>query len=679
MRKSALIAAAVLAAGISLHAQDAWKISVDNPRSEGYYGVSVSNGNIGLVSSAVPMQLSNVVLAGVYDLYGRGRVANFLPSFNPLAVGMVIGGTPVHPGSIEGYRQELDMLSGEFNGYFTVPGQAEVKYTFRALRQLPDVATLEVTVKALKNTRIGVSNTLATPASLKNARMSSNSLGSTLGQIPVITTVAESPTGKVSIGASVAFLFDGPYWEGPAIDHEMNDADSHRQRINKGLRAGEQFHFTLVAAIMSSRTTPDVLNQTERMVSYACLQGANNLCADHRAGWNKLWESDITIEGDAQAQQDIHNMLYHLYAFSGEGSRLSLSPMGLSGLGYNGHVFWDTELFMEPAILLMQPELARSYVDYRFDRLGAARENARMHGYKGAMYPWESAATGEEETPVWAMTGPYEHHITGDVAWSAWQYWCATQDREWLRTEGWPILRETADFWKSRVVRRNDRYEILNVVCADEWAENVDNNAYTNGVAALNLRLAAKAARILGETPDPQWEKIADEIYIGRLPDGVTREHDSYKGENIKQADVNLLSYPLGAIRDEDQVRKDLKYYQSRVPMTETPAMTKSIFALLHSRLGDGAEAAKWFKESYEPNLLPPFRVMAEEAGGSNPYFTTGAGGVLQAVVMGFAGASLQEDGSIQQLDTALPQGWKSVKVTGLGKDKVTLCNPKKQ
>ena len=114
------------------------------------------------------------------------------------------------------------------------------------------------------------------------------------------------------------------------------------------------------------------------------------------------------------------------------------------------------------------------------------------------MYPWESAATGVEETPVWALSGPFEHHITACVGIAAWNYYCVTQDKEWLKEKGWPVLSATADFWASRVERNGPgHYDIKNVVAADEWAENVDNDAFTNAAAKANLQDATEAANIL--------------------------------------------------------------------------------------------------------------------------------------------------------------------------------------
>ena len=318
----------------------------------------------------------------------------------------------------------------------------------------------------------------------------------------------------------------------------------------------------------------------------------------------------------------------------------------------------------------MRPELARSMIEYRFQRLEAAKRNAFSKGFKGAMFPWESAETGVEETPVWALSGPFEHHITADVAIAAWNYYLVTQDKQWLREKGWPILKETADFWASRVERNGQgHYDIKNVVAADEWAENVDNNAFTNAAAKANLQFATLAAKIVGAIADPDWMTVANNIPILKLDNGVTKEHASYKGEGIKQADVNLLAYPLKEITNMEQVKKDLAYYETRVPNEGTPAMTQAVFTTLYARLGDGEKAYHWFKDAYIPNLNPPFRVIAETKGGTNPYFSTGAGGILQAVLMGFGGLDISPDG-VKQLKSALPKNWKSLTITGVGPQK---------
>ncbi|MEY2901231.1 MAG: hypothetical protein RLY89_337, partial [Bacteroidota bacterium] len=153
--------------------------------------------------------------------------------------------------------------------------------------------------------------------------------------------------------------------------------------------------------------------------------------------------------------------------------------------------------------------------------------------------------------------------------------------------------------------------------------------------------------------------------------DGVTKEHATYSGEGIKQADANLLSYPLKEVSAPAAIKKDLEYYSTRVPNEGTPAMTQAIFTLLYARLGDGAKAYHFFQDAYLPNLNPPFRVIAETKGGTNPYFATGAGGIIQSILMGFGGLEITPQG-ITQIKSALPAQWKKLTITGVGKEKKT-------
>jgi len=649
-----------------------WIIKADKIDPANYFGVTVANGMIGIVSSPEPFQVKNVVLAGVYDQYGRGRVSNFLNSFNLLNMHLDINGKRLDAKSASNMKQELDMQHASFTTTFSYGDDATIKYTYYSLRQLPFTVLMDVSITAKKDITITPASVMEAPDALREVQNYYNEIDRPHVTLKLLTSTAKSPTGKLQLCASTSFLFGEPHGQEPAVIHEMWDSNMHLMKFSKSLKAGETYTFSVIGSSITSAHDDDPLNEAERLTIFARLEGHDRLLKFHNQAWDELWKSDIKIEGDAQAQQDIHSMLYHLYSFSRAGTAFSPSPMGLSGLGYNGHVFWDTEVWMYPALLVLHPEIAKSLVEYRFERLEAARKNAFSHGFKGAMFPWESAGTGVEETPVWALSGPFEHHITADVANAAWNYYCVTQDKTWLRERGWPILSATADFWSSRVERNGaGHFDIKNVVAADEWAENVDNNAFTNAAAKVNLQNAAAAAKLLGFPVNADWALVAQNIPILKLPNGVTQEHASYHGEGIKQGDVNLLAYPLKTITDPNQIKKDLTYYETRIPNEGTPAMTQAIFALLYSRLGDGEKAYHWFKDSYEPNLVPPFRVIAETKGGTNPYFATGAGGILQSLLMGFGGLDITSNG-ITQIKSKLPAKWKSVTLTGIGPEHKT-------
>ncbi|MDO9373609.1 MAG: glycoside hydrolase family 65 protein [Ferruginibacter sp.] len=655
------------------NAQDPWKITATKIDPSNYYGITVANGMLGIVSSPEAFKVKDVVLAGAYDLYGRGRVSNFIRSFNLLNMYMEIDGKRLANADVSNMKQSLDMRNANFTTSFDYKDVAIVSYTYYSLRQLPYSVLIDINITAKKSITLGNASVMEAPDALKEVQNYYNEIDRPHTTISLLTSTAKSPTGKLLMCASNSFIFSEPHGSEPRVIHEMWDNNMHLMKFAKKLAAGETYRYSVVGSSITSAHHDDPLNEAERLTIFAKLQGRDRLVEMHTKAWDELWSSDITIEGDPQSQQDVHSMLYHLYSFVREGAANSPSPMGLSGLGYNGHVFWDTELWMYPALLQMHPELAKGMVEYRFQRLDAAKRNAFGKGYRGAMFPWESAASGVEETPVWALSGPFEHHITACVAFAAWNYYAVTQDKNWLRERGWPILQSTADFWASRVERNGPgKFDIKNVVAADEWAENVDNNAFTNAAAKANLKYATEAAKILGITPDADWMQVANNIPVLKMPDGTTSEHASYKGEGIKQADVNLLSYPLKEITDPKQVKKDLDYYSVRVPNEGTPAMTQGIFALLYSRLGEPEKAFHFFKDAYVPNLNPPFNVIAETKGGTNPYFATGAGGILQAVINGFGGLEITSQG-ITQIKSSLPPGWKSLKITGVGPAKKTF------
>ncbi len=651
---------------------DPWRITADKVDPASYYGETVANGMIGVVSSPVPFQVKSVVLAGAYDQYGRGRVSNFLNTFNLLNMYLEVDGKRLGAKDVSNFRQELDMQRAALTTTFDYADKATVSYTYYALRHLPFTVLLDVSIAAKKDVNITAASVMEAPDALRDVQNYYNEIDRPHVTLSLLTSSARSPTGKLQLCASTSFLFGEAHGQEPRIIHEMWDNNMHLMKFSKALKAGQTYGYAIAGSSITSAHHADPLNEAERLTIFARLEGRDRLLAFHAKAWQDLWRSDIQIAGDAQAQQDVHSMLYHLYSFSRAGTDFSPSPMGLSGLGYNGHVFWDTDVWMFPVLAVLHPEIAKSLIEYRFRRLEPARRNAFAHGYKGAMYPWESADTGVEETPVWALSGPFEHHISACVALAAWQYYCVTQDKDWLREKGWPILSATADFWASRVERNGPgRYDIKNVVASDEWAENVDNDAFTNAAAQVNLQNATAAAKLLGLRADPDWLRVAQNIPLLKMPDGVTQEHATYHGEGIKQGDVNLLAYPLKVITAPAQIRKDLAYYETRVPNEGTPAMTQAIFALLYSRLGDGAKAQHFFQDAYTPNLLPPFRVIAETKGGTNPYFATGAGGVLQAVLMGFGGLDITPTGIVQR-PSALPTGWQSVRITGVGPQRKT-------
>ena len=330
------------------------------------------------------------------------------------------------------------------------------------------------------------------------------------------------------------------------------------------------------------------------------IEDVNGAIAEHRDAWLARWKaSDLRVEGDPAAQRALRFAIYHLSsAANPDDDRVSIGARGLTGAAYKGHVFWDTDIFMLPFFILTYPEAARALVMYRYHTLSGARAKAARLGYRGALYAWESADTGEEMTPpfvvapdgeiVRILTGEQEHHISADVAFGVWKYWEATGDERFLVDAGAEILIETARFWASRAEREEDgRYHIRGVIGPDEYHETVDDNAYTNGLAQWNLEIGegsyeARSAqrwpeqwralsRRLGlEAEEPRrWLQVARELYTGfDERTGLFEQFRGYFGlEDIDLAAFAPRTAPMDVLLGRERIQRSKIIKQADVVM----------------------------------------------------------------------------------------------------------------
>ncbi len=655
--------------GVSILAQeDGWSIS--SKKVEKYTGIVTANGRIGILPEDKPFQTKSIILNNVYDKESPLGVSRILLGMNFANLEVEIDDEKITEENVSNWQQTLNMKTAGFTTSFTFKDKAKVSYTIYALRNVQYSGYIDVQIEPLKNIDVKATGIISTPDEYHSPNSTFRVLQDLETTMPILQTVAESRLGKHLVGTSATFIWHAinstREHERPDLLHEQVSAYDNRLSFEKTLKKGEAFEFAWTGAVCSTQDFNDPQTESERFVIFNLLTPRADLLDQHKKLWEELWEGDIVIEGNLQDQLDVRLALYHLYAFSRGDSDLSIAPMGLSSQSYNGHIFWDSELWMFPPLLLLNQDIARSLVNYRSDRLGKAKEKAINFGYKGAMFPWESDDTGEEATPAWALTGTFEHHITADVSIAFWNYYRVSQNLEWLKSKGYPLMKEVADYWVSRAIKNEDgTYSIKNVVGANEFAPNVDDNAFTNGSAITALQYATEAAKTVGETADPLWNKVASKIRILKFEDGTTKEHATYEGEIIKQADVNLLTYPLNVVSDETTVLKDLKYYEPKLS-PEGPAMGQSVFAVIYARLGNTKEAYRLFRRSFEPNKRPPFGALAEAATSDNPYFATGAGGMLQVVLFGFGGLNITNEGIIQK-NPVLPKEWKSLTLKGIG------------
>lgn len=653
---------------------DEWHITVTDPKD--YTGIAMANGRIGMLTTTEPFKIKHTVLNNVYDVDPYLKVSQIVHGMDFGNLEVYIDGDLVNQNDISNWSQTMDMKNAAFTTKFSFKDKAEISCTLYALRNLQYTGYVDVKITPLKDIEVKAVGKITIPKGYKYPENSFQILRDVETTMPILQSKATTPFGKHKVATSGTFIWhainSSREHQRPELTHQVVSDWENTLSFESNLKKGKDFEFAWTGAQCTTQDFSDPKSESERMVIFNLLNSREVLIGGHKELWDELWQGDIVIEGDLVSQQDVRLALYHLYAFGRGDSDLSIAPMGLSlQVPYNGHIFWDTELWMFPPLLLLNQDIARSLVNYRSDRLDKAKQRAINYGFKGAMFPWESDDTGEEATPPFALTGPFEHHITADIGIAFWNYFRVTGNLEWLKTKGYPVMKEVADFWVSRVTQNADgSYSINNVVGANEFAPNVNDNAFTNGAAITALEYATLAAKEVGITPDEQWMTVAKGIRILRFEDGTTREHSTYEGEIIKQADVNLLSFPLDVVSDTPSILRDLKYYEPKLAK-EGPAMGKSIFAVLYARQGDAANAFRLFKESYVPNQQKPFGALSETATANHSYFATGAGGMLQTVLFGFGGLEITSQGIVQK-NPILPKQWKSLTLKGIGTDKKT-------
>ncbi|WP_378733045.1 discoidin domain-containing protein [Nocardia brasiliensis] len=431
------------------------------------------------------------------------------------------------------------------------------------------------------------------------------------------------------------------------------------QQARLAVQAGKSYEVTKFVGVDTILTAPDPVTSAADAAQRAANKGWPELLSGTAQAWRALWRGDIEAPDEPDLQTWARGALYSLYSATNSQQDNSISPVGLSSDNYAGAVFWDADIWMFPGLLQLAPELAKSVVEYRYKTLPAAQANARQLGYRGAFYPWTSASRGalaecHSWDPPHCLT---QIHLQGDISLAAWQYYLATGDADYLRSRSWPIMRNVAEFWVSRVTPNPDgSYSIDNVAGPDEYSNGVKDGVYTNAVAALALRNAARAAEILGEPAPPEWTAIADHL---RMPFDAERQifaqYDGYPGTPIKQADTVLLIYPLEWPMPQEVSAKVLEYYAERTD-PDGPAMTDSVHAIDAAAIGmPGCAADTYLERAVRPFQRAPFGQFAEargsKAGALDPHagepaftFVTAAGGFLQTFTNGLLGLRLRAD-----------------------------------
>jgi len=476
-------------------------------------------------------------------------------------------------------------------------------------------------------------------------------------------------------------------------------------------KEGDSYHIEKVTTIFTSRDTikEQLKSESEALLKESLLLNFEGRFKLHQNVWQQKWnDCNISIEGDDKANHAVRFNIYHLLICANEQDpKANIGAKSLSGEGYKGHVFWDTEIFLLPFYIFTQPETARALIMYRYNTMQDAKIYAKENNCEGARFPWESTDTGLEATPPWTAdgthriwTGEREIHITSAVVFGVLTYYKFTNDIEFFTNYGVEILFETARFWNSRLEynKAKDRYEITEIEGPDEFHELVNNSVYTNWLTKWNLEEAVKyykelskthpkiidkLSSKLGLTEDEVkvWNEKADKIYIPFDEDKkLVEQFEGYfdlkdvpitiwdensmpvypKGYDhfncgettlLKQPDVVMLMYMLPDAFSQDIKKINYDFYEERT--MHKSSLSPSIHTIMGIETGNYDRAFQYFERSAYVDLV-------DNQGNTNwGMHIASSGGTWQAIVNGFAGLRIKNE----QLTFKpwLPKTWESI------------------
>jgi trehalose/maltose hydrolase-like predicted phosphorylase len=464
---------------------------------------------------------------------------------------------------------------------------------------------------------------------------------------------------------------------GVPVDHSrvLEDRGGITIEIDVVLQAGRAYSFTKYASVSREGWSGGITSDTARATA-ARAHGFARLLEEHTEAWHHLWRADVVVDGDSDLQRIIHSDLFYLL----QNSNPEVSwPMGACGLSpnYFGHVFWDCDNWVFPVLLLLHPARAKHLVAFRRRTLEWATANAARRGVAGVAFPWEAdPETGAEETPRFAgVNAEREVHLNGDIAIAQWQYFLTTEDLAWLREDGFPVMARAADFYATRVTydRERGRYELLGVTSVDEKYTDVNNDAYTNAAAWRCLMVAGRAAETLGVTPPARWAEVAAKLYIPYseqerrhlvFDPSVPHDRRTWMAGALTLLTAPYLDLPM----PEDVRRHDYAYaVQKAAELSSEPnQMMLAMFAVHAATLGDAAGALRWLRPTEHEFLMPPFNMRSETPRNNCVHHLAAACGILQALIYGFTGLRITEEGLVGAYAPILPEAWSALTIRGV-------------
>lgn len=693
----------------------------------------LGNGYLGVRSATeekYPQEMRGMFVSGTFNKFDKKEVTELpnLPDVIQMDLYLDDERLDLSHMEYEGYERVLNMRTGELVRRFTVTTQKgkRVKFIFQRVVSLKNhhiiaqkaviAADSSISLRVKSGIEGKITNSGFQHLSVVNKRFYEEKLL----QANYITTQSEV---NVSMNTVHSIYADEKNITEKLVQKLEMDSRSIYVNYDIALKPHEKLSIEKISAVYTDRDF-EFHDEKAIMAEYAKAalekeadKGYGKIADESRHVWeSNVWEKqDVTVESDnCMDQLAVRFAIFHMRMMTpGHDSRMNIGAKALSGEGYKGHTFWDTEMFLLPFWIYTCPKTARSLLEYRYLGLEGARRKACENGYKGAMYPWESAwITDGEVTPKFGaadvvtgkempiICGDLEQHITSDVAFGVWEYFMITGDEDFMIRCGYEIIFETARFWVSRA-EWNDklgRYEIRNVIGPDEYSEHADNNAYTNYMAYWNIKLAKEcyeknkdagkswfdslSQKLELESDVCKWSKVLDKLYLPKADgNSILPQDDKYltypvidlkkykesatradiiKDYNMeqlshmqvsKQADVLMLFYIMEALFPEEVKKASFYYYEDKC--LHDSSLSFSVHSIIASDLRETDMAYGFFKKAATIDLGPDMNTPKDGI------HAAAMGGIWQCVVNGFAGLRMI-DGRLY-VRPNLPSHWKKV------------------
>ena len=480
--------------------------------------------------------------------------------------------------------------------------------------------------------------------------------------------------------------------------HSESDEDLGKLVLVVDAEPGKPIRLTKFATYHTSRSTPvrQLSDRCRRTLDRAVNDGYEELARTQRSFLDDFWDrSDVQIKGNPAIQQALRWSSFQVIQAAGRAEGTGIPAKGLTSAAYEGHYFWDTEIYVLPFLIYTAPRIARNLLRFRHTLLDHARQRAREVSQRGALFPWRTI--GGEEASAYYEAGTAQYHINADIMYALRKYVEVTGDQDLLRTIGAEMLVETARLWVDLGFHRDDgkgTFHIYGVTGPDEYTTLVNDNAYTNLMARLNLRFAAEVVqevrrddpdryavlhRETGVTPEEiaRWQQAAESMFLPYDKERGIHPQDTnfldkevwdfsntprdkyplllhfhplviYRFQVIKQADIVLAMFLLGHEFSREQKRRNFDYYD---PLTTgDSSLSPSIQSIIAAELGYEDKAVEYFRNA-------AFMDLADVAGNTDDgVHVASAGGVWMAAVYGFGG--LRDSDGTLSFDPRLPRTW---------------------